>query len=140
MVEEEKREIILENYQHPFNYKDEDNKDYIKVNSRNQSCIDNLDIYLKIEDNIIKDIYFKGEACAVSTSSTSILLKNIIGKKISEAKDYINNFLSMVNEEEYDEDKLNEAIAYDKIYKQGNRKGCAILPYNSIIKVLNEYN
>ena len=125
MVEEEKREIILENYQHPFNYKDEDNKDYIKVNSRNQSCIDNLDIYLKIEDNIIKDIYFKGEACAVSTSSTSILLKNIIGKKISEAKDYINNFLSMVNEEEYDEDKLNEAIA---------------LPYNSIIKVLNEYN
>ena len=140
MVEEEKREIILENYQHPFNYKDEDNKDYIKVNSRNQSCIDNLDIYLKIEDNIIKDIYFKGEACAVSTSSTSILLKNIIGKKISEAKDYINNFLSMVNEEEYDEDKLNEAIAYDKIYKQGNSKGCAILPYNSIIKVLNEYN
>ena len=118
MVEEEKREIILENYQHPFNYKDEDNKDYIKVNSRNQSCIDNLDIYLKIEDNIIKDIYFKGEACAISTSSTSILLKNIIGKKISEAKDYINNFLSMVNEEEYDEDKLNEAIAYDKIYKQ----------------------
>ncbi len=34
---------------------------YFKINTNNESCIDNLDIYLKIEDNIIKDISFEGE-------------------------------------------------------------------------------
>ena len=46
-----KRSIILDNYQNP-NMKHTSNKDYVKINTRNVSCIDNLDIYLKIEDNI----------------------------------------------------------------------------------------
>ena len=29
-------------------------------------------------DNIISDIRFNGEACAISTASTSIMLKNIM--------------------------------------------------------------
>ena len=46
-----KRSIILDNYQNP-NMKHTSNEDYVKINTRNVSCIDNLDIYLKIEDNI----------------------------------------------------------------------------------------
>ena len=56
-----KRSIILDNYQSPNNKHTSDDS-YFKINTRNVSCIDNLDIYLKIEDNIIKDISFEGEA------------------------------------------------------------------------------
>ena len=42
-----KRSIILDNYQNP-NMKHTSNEDYVKINTRNVSCIDNLDIYLKI--------------------------------------------------------------------------------------------
>ena len=41
-----KRSIILDNYQNP-NMKHTSNEDYVKINTRNVSCIDNLDIYLK---------------------------------------------------------------------------------------------
>ena len=45
---------MLDNYQNPFNKYVPNDKSYIKVNTNNESCIDNLDIYFKIEDNIIK--------------------------------------------------------------------------------------
>ena len=42
-----KREIMLDNYQNPFNKYVPNDKSYIKVNTNNESCIDNLDIYFK---------------------------------------------------------------------------------------------
>lgn len=137
MDEELRREIIMEHYREPKNrHRTEDNT-YKFVNTNNSSCIDNLDIYIKIEEDTIKDICFDGEACAISTSSTSIMIKNLIGKKIEEAKEYIKNFEQMLNEEEYDEELLKEAIAYKEIYKQGNRKHCAYLPYEGVKKLLD---
>ena len=101
--------------------------------------IDNLDIYIDIENGIIKDIKFNGEACAMSTASTSIMIKNLIGKDIKSAREYINNFDNMINEKDYNEEILNEGICFNEVYKQNNRKNCVLLPYKSIIKALEEY-
>ena len=140
MDPEVKREIIMDNYLNPKNkIKIEDNS-YDKVNSNNESCIDNIDIFVKVTDGIIEDIKFDGEACAISTSSTSIMINNFIGLSISEAIKYIDNFDNMVNEKEYNRELLNEAIVYEDIYKQNNRKHCALLPYIGIRKVLEKYS
>ena len=139
MDSELKREIIMEHYQNPINRKIINDESYEKVNTANDSCIDNIDMYILIKDNIIKDICFDGEACAISISSTSIMIKNLIGKSVSEAKDYINNFINMVNEKMYDKDMLKEAFVYEDIYKQSSRKTCATLPYRGILKVLENY-
>lgn len=133
-----KREIILDNYSHPFN-RGKEESGYIRVNSNNESCIDNIDLYIKFEDNVIKDIKFDGEACAISTASTSIMLKNIIGKSIDEVLNYIKNFEAMLNEEEYEDTGFEEAIVFDETYKQGNRKTCVTLPYVGIKKAIKEY-
>ena len=139
MDNEFKREIILENFENPFNKDGNDTLDYEKVNSNNESCIDNIDIYVDIKDSIIKDIKFNGEACAISTASTSIMLKNIIGKSVSDAIKYIENFMNMVEEKDYNEELLNEGIAFTEIYKQANRKTCVTLPYVGIMKILKKY-
>lgn len=133
-----RREIIMEHYQNPRNKKECHDETYYKVNTNNASCIDNLDIFIKTEGNIIKDICFNGEACAISTSSCSIMITNLIGKTIEEAKIYIENFENMVEEKPYDEELLKEALAYNEIYKQNNRKNCALLPYNGIKKALSQ--
>ena len=139
MEQELKREIILEHYQNPRNKQDTFAENAIHTNGNNESCIDNIDLYIIIENNIIKNITFNGEACAISTSSTSIMITNLIGKTIKEAKEYIANFEAMINEEEYNKDILKEALAYDEIYKQKSRKTCATLPYTAIKKVLDKY-
>lgn len=134
-----KREIILDNYSHPYNKNIDGVDGYIKVNSNNESCIDNIDLYLKIEDDIIKDVRFDGEACAISTASTSIMIKNLIGKSIDEVLKYIENFEAMLEEREYEDTDFNEAIVFDETYKQGNRKTCVTLPYVGIKKAIKEY-
>lgn len=139
MDSELKREIILEHFQHPLNKENVENDNYKKVNTRNPNCIDNIDIFILFENNLIKDIKFIGEACAISTASTSIMIKNLIGKNIEEAKEYINNFYNMCEENKYSEELLNEGIAFQDIYKQNNRKNCALLPYKGILKALEEY-
>lgn len=139
MNSELKREIILEHFQHPINKEVVDDENYQTYNTRNVNCIDNLDIQVLIKDNVIEDIKFMGEACAISTASTSIMIKNLIGKSISDAKKYIQNFSSMCNEEEYDESVLEEGLAFSDIYKQNNRKNCALLPYKGILKAIEAY-
>ncbi len=134
-----KREVILDNYSHPTNKTRENTEGYIKVNSNSESCIDNIDLYIKIEDDRIVDIKFDGEACAISTASTSIMIKNMIGKSIDEVTSMIDNFENMLNEKEYDDSNLNEAIVFDETYKQGNRKTCVTLPYTGIKKALEQY-
>ena len=132
-----KRSIILDNYQNPNN-KRVSGTDYIKINTRNVSCIDNLDIYVKLNNNIIEDIKFEGEACVISISSTSIMTKLLIGKTKEEAIDIINNYKNMIDEEDYNKDKLGEALVYSNICKQASRKKCATLSVNGILDILKE--
>lgn len=136
MDEELKREIIMEHYSNPLNKETVTDSRYEKVNTRNQSCIDNLDIYILFDKDLIKDIKFNGEACAISTSSTSIMIKNLIGMNVKDALNYVDNFMAMVNEDKYDDSILNEALCYDKIYLQNSRKTCATLPYRGLKEAL----
>lgn len=133
-----KREIILEHYQHPKNKGLIDDETYIKVNTNNESCIDEIDLMVKLEDNRIVDIRFDGEACAICTSSTSVMIDTLIGKEIEEAKKIVDNFNNMINEKEYDESILEEACVYDDVYKQPSRKKCALLPWWGIEKVIKK--
>lgn len=138
MDQEFRRSIILENYQNPKNKGLVEDDSYILVNTNNESCIDEINLMVKIEDNKIVDARFDGEACAICTSSTSIMIKTIIGKTLEEAIEIYNNFNKMINEEEYNSDILEEAIAYDDIYKQPNRKKCVLLPWWGFEKVINK--
>ncbi len=136
MDEHLKRSIMIEHYQNPLNKGLDDTLGYKKVNMNSKTCIDNLDFALKIEDGIIKDIKFDGEACAISTSSASIMTELLKGKKIEEAEEIINNYENMIEERPYNKNLLEEANCYDEIYKQPNRKKCALLPYEGVKKVL----
>lgn len=138
MNQETKRSIILEHYQNPKNKGLIDDDSYIKVNMNNDSCIDEVDLMVKIENDKIVDARFDGEACAICTSSTSVMLDTLIGKTKEEAIDIINNFYNMIDEKEYNEDILEQANAYNDIYRQPNRKKCALLGWWGMEKAIKK--
>lgn len=133
-----RREIMLDNYEHPMNRGLVEDSSYIKVNTNNESCIDNLDLIYKIEDGRLVDIRFDGEACAISTSATSIMIKSLIGKNKGEILEILENYENMIDEKEYDSDILGELIVYNEIYRQPNRKKCALLPFESLKKIIDK--
>ena len=137
MNQDLKRTIILENYQNPTNRGLIDDDSYIKVNMNNESCIDEINLMVKVENNVITDIRFDGEACAICTSATSILINTLVGKTVDEVKNIYENYEKMINEEEYNAEILEDAIVYSDIAKQPNRKKCALLPWWGIKKIID---
>lgn len=138
MNQDIKRSIILEHYQHPKNKGLIDNDKYIRINMNSDSCIDEIDLMVKLHDNKVEDIRFDGEACAICTSATSIMTDTLIGKTIDEASNIINNYYNMIEEKDYDPEILEEAIVYEDIYRQPNRKKCALLSWWGIEKVIRK--
>lgn len=138
MDKELRRELILEHYEHPVHKGLVEDDSYILKNTNNDSCIDNIDMMMKIEDNVIKDMVFDGEACAICTSATSMIIKKLIGKTKEEALIIMKNYQNMINEEAYDYELLGELNAYDEIYMQPNRKTCALLPSKAVLNIINE--
>ena len=134
-----RRMIILDHYQNPKHKGLIDDDSYVKVNMNNESCIDEVNVMLHVKDGIIDDVLFDGEACAICTSSSSIMTSTLIGKKIEEAEEIINNFYNMIDEKEYNKDILEDANVYDDIYRQPNRKKCALLSWWAVDKALKEY-
>ena len=132
------RQIIMDHYENPRNHKLIDDPTYQTINMDSETCIDNIDIQAKISNNVIEDIRFDGEACAICTASTSIMSELLIGKTIDEAKVIIENYNNMIYEKEYDPEILEEAIAFMNTHKQANRIKCATLGWSGITKIIDE--
>lgn len=132
------RDIIMDHYENPRNHGLVDDDSYLKVNMDSSTCIDNIDIQAKFDGDVIEDIRFDGEACAICTSSTSIMTELLAGKTKKEALHIIENYMNMIHEEDYDPDLLEEAIAFKNTYKQANRIKCATLGWNGLVELIKE--
>lgn len=139
MDKEFKREILMDHYTHPVNKRTVNDPNYKSIHNASESCIDDVTVSMLIEDESIKDVCFDGVGCTICTASTDIMCSLIKGKKISEAKDIIQNYYNMVDEKEYDEDKLEEANAFDTLYQQANRIKCGTIGIHAMSDLIKEY-
>lgn len=133
------REIIMDHYQYPRHHGLTEDEAYLSVNMNSSTCIDNIDVQAKFDGNVISDIRFDGEACAICTASTSIMTELLSGKSLDEAKIIIENYMNMIYEKDYDADLLEEAIAFQNTHKQANRIKCATLGWKAIEKLVTQY-
>ncbi|MGI0044755.1 MAG: Fe-S cluster assembly sulfur transfer protein SufU [Nitrososphaeraceae archaeon] len=80
------REIILDHYRNPRNKGRISDAD-VSFHDSNPLCGDEIDIYLKVEDNIVKDIKFEGRGCAISQASASMLTEMVMNKSLTSIKE-----------------------------------------------------
>lgn len=136
MNSELKRELMIEHFNNPVNKGLKNDPSYIKEDKNNSSCIDHFTIELKLNGDVVEDIRFDGEACAIATSSLSIAISKLIGKTKEEALNIIDNYNKMIMNEEYDSSVLEELIIYKDISKQPARVKCATIGINGIKDIL----
>jgi nitrogen fixation NifU-like protein len=80
------REIILDHYRNPRNKGRISDAD-VSFHDSNPLCGDEIDIHLKDEDNIVKDIKFEGRGCAISQASASMLTEMVMNKSLTSVKE-----------------------------------------------------
>lgn len=133
------REIIMDHYQYPRNKKmNTEDKDYVSKHMSSESCIDDITVQAKIKDNKIDDVNFDGVACTISTASTDIMADLLEGKTIEEANEIIDNYFKMIDQKDFDEDLLEEAVALQNVGKQANRIKCATIGWNAMKDIIRE--
>lgn len=137
LTDEIKREIILDHYSSPNNKKDINDESYKKVRMDSDSCIDDITIYLKIENKIIKDAAWNGVACAISSASTDIFCDLVKEKSEEEALHLIEEYKNMIFEKEYEEEILDELNAFSNTHKQAARIKCATIGCEGIKKIID---
>ena len=112
------REIIMDHYNNPINKRTpEDLENYKTIRMDSDSCIDDITIYLKIDNNVIKEACFDGVACTISTTSTDILCSLVENKTFEEAMYIIEQYKNMIYEKDFDEEALDELKAIEGVSK-----------------------
>ena len=81
-------------------------------------------------------IYFRKEKIMFTGD---FIFKGTIGRVDLPGGNYTDMINSLNKMKKYDKDILQQAIVYDDIYKQNNRKNCALLPYKGIKKAILKY-
>jgi len=114
-------DFILEHYKNPSNYGKIENPS-TSSKGLNPLCGDELEIYILVEKNTIKDIKFTGKGCAISQASASILTEMVKGKDI----DYVKNLK---------EKDLLDALG---IEISPSRLKCALLSYNTLKEAVSK--
>lgn len=139
-LDEMYNEIIMEHSMNSYNKKKLDTCDFCEK-GHNPNCGDEIEIELKLNENKIEDMAFTGHGCAISQSSTSIMIDVLKGKTIMEARDIIKTFIDMIKREVKDDQelaKLEEAIAFKNVSNMPARVKCALLAWHTMEEILKE--
>ena len=136
MTNEMMRSVIMDHASHPEFKHNPPKEGYEMIHMHSDNCIDDLNIYLLIEDNKVVDACFEGVACTISLSSTDIMCELIIGKSKEEALYMIEQYNHMMHEEPFDDEVLDEAIVFINTSKQAARIRCATIGWTAADKIL----
>lgn len=107
----------------------------------NPSCGDEITLEVKLNGDIIEDLAFTGQGCAISQASTSMMIDLIKGKDKKEALELVETFIGMIKREINDEEKLEEledAIVLKNISNMPARVKCAVLAWHTLKEAMDK--
>ena len=137
------QEVLLDHCRDPRNHRVIDNATCL-AHGNNPICGDTLVVFLILDDKgLIKDMSFKGEGCAISIASASMMTEILKGKTKEEAESLFEIFHNMctkddfVVEENDDTDRL-QMLAGVKAFP--TRVKCATLAWHTMDAAINNKN
>ena len=135
------QEIILDHGKNPRNLRKTDNfnKD---AKGHNPLCGDTVKVTLLVdESNIIKDIKFSGEGCAISIASASLMTVKLKNKSLSEANIIFDDFTNLIKGQT---DNLKVITEEDSLYALKGvtafpmRVKCATMSWHAYNSAVND--
>lgn len=101
----------------------------------NPSCGDEITLELNFNGDIIDDLAFTGQGCAISQASTSMMIDLIKGKSKEEALQLVETFIGMIKREIKDDEQLiilEDAMVLKNISNMPARVKCAVLAWHTL--------
>ncbi|MBP5651741.1 MAG: SUF system NifU family Fe-S cluster assembly protein [Clostridia bacterium] len=113
------------------------------MHGHNPNCGDDITLEIITDGKVITNLAFTGHGCAISQSSTSIMIQTLIGKPLLEAKSIIETYLKMIKREKLttkQKSVLHDAVAFENISNMPARVKCATMPWHTMQDLLSQVN
>ena len=134
------QQVILDHNKKPRNFHKLENANRT-AEGYNPLCGDQLNIYVQLENDEVKDISFEGSGCAIFKASASMMTQAVKGKSKQETEELFNEFHRLVTgemDEESEPNNLGKLTIFAGVREFPVRVKCATLSWHTLHAALNE--
>ena len=128
------QDIILDHNRRPRNSRELPDRTHF-AEGLNPLCGDEVTVNIKLNDDIIEDISFQGQGCAISQASASLMTELLKGKSLEDLKKQSGIVHELLTAEEEKPDALFEygnLAALSGVRKFPARIKCATLSWHTL--------
>lgn len=129
------QEVIIDHSRRPRNFCECENATH-HAEGFNPLCGDKLTLFLQVKNNVIENACFKGEGCAISTASASLMTEALKGKTVVQAKQLFDRFHHLVTLDDNVED-LGKLVILAGVREFPMRVKCATLAWHTLQAALD---
>jgi nitrogen fixation protein NifU and related proteins len=131
------QELILEHNRKPRNFREMPDASRT-IEGRNPLCGDSLTLWVKLDGDAIADVSFKGQGCAISKASASLMTAAVKGKTRAEAEELFERFHRLVTGTlpESEQQSLGSLRALGGVSRFPLRVKCASLAWHALHSAL----
>jgi len=137
MVDDLYQETILDHSKRPRNFHPMDDANR-KAEGYNPLCGDKLKLFLRVEDDIVKEASFIGAGCAISTASASLMTESLKGKNRAEALHLLDEFHELLTTGAETAKDLGKLVVFCGVRDYPARVKCATLAWHTLRSALND--
>ena len=132
------QQVVLDHNRNPRNFKKIPDANRT-AEGTNPLCGDEIVLYLRLDDDVVADVGFRGSGCAISQASASLMTSAVKGKTREEAEELFRAFHAMVTaspDTVPDTSKLGKLAALAGVRQFPARVKCANLPWHTLHEAL----
>jgi len=132
------QEVIIEHSKNPRNFRKLADATH-SAEGFNPLCGDQLTFYVKVVNNIIEDVGFLGEGCAISKASASLMTSAIKGKRPEDAMTLFKSVRTLLTEgpeSKVTSEQVGKLSVLSGVWEFPMRVKCATLAWHTMKNAL----
>jgi nitrogen fixation NifU-like protein len=126
------QEVIIDHSKRPRNFRELGGNAH-HAEGYNPLCGDSVTVYVELENDVVKDVTFKGSGCAISTASASVMTEILKGKPRVEAERLFDTFHDLVTGKSQNSgESLGKLAVFAGVSEFPTRVKCAVLCWHTL--------
>jgi len=131
--------VILDHNKKPRNFLRPEGANR-EAQGNNPLCGDKLEVYVLLEDGVVRDVGFQGSGCAISKASASLMTEAVKGKTLEEVERLFGSFHRVVTSDlrtPVDASDLGKLEVLTGVREFPMRVKCATLAWHTLRAALH---
>ena len=125
------RDVIVDHNRRPRNRRRLEAPTH-RAEGDNPLCGDRLQLFLDVQDDVVRDLRFEGSGCAISTASASLMSEAVRGRSRAEVRELFQAVHRMLTGAGAPEAKLGKLAALAGVREFPARVKCASLAWHTL--------